>query len=89
VDIATDLFAISATIGRAQMQIKKTPDEASSAIHVADLFCQQARIRIKKNFQGLSLNSDTAQRSVSRHILKGDLTWLEQEKVLAVKEKAV
>lgn len=89
VDIATDLFAISATVGRARSQLKKMPAGAGSVVDVAHLFCQQARIRIEKNFQALRLNSDVVQRQVAREVLKGDLTWLEGEAVFRGKNEEV
>jgi hypothetical protein len=69
VDIAMDLFAISASIGRARTR--------PEAVAVADLFCWEARARIAASFRALGTNQDARRRAVAGHVLDGDLRWLE------------
>jgi alkylation response protein AidB-like acyl-CoA dehydrogenase len=78
VNIATDLFAIAAVVGRAQKKEKSNPHSRE----LADYFCQQARQRIELNFQELKKNSDSLGRKLTRDVLSGDLKWIESEDCL-------
>jgi hypothetical protein len=65
VDIATDLFAMAATIGRAH---------SGSEPHVRDaavVFCREARERIEDNFRQLRCNADGARNRFAKQILEG------------------
>jgi hypothetical protein len=86
VDVATDLFAMAASIGRA-----RTPaalgasgnghqEEAwKNADDVVDFFCAEARVRIRANFRALRCNADSKARKVGKQILAGEEKWLEKE----------
>jgi len=79
VDIGAELFAISATCVRAQMD---RADEAgtergATAPELADLFCRQARLRIEELFGQLWTNSDAPDSATAKRILAGRYTWLE------------
>lgn len=69
VDIATDLFAMSTTIGRAasgnEPEIKD----------VADLFCKEARQRIRMNFAQIRCNFDDSTNRIGAKVMEGALTW--------------
>ena len=80
VDIATDLFAISATVGRAQAKAAES-EEYKNVGDVAELFCREAKLRIRANFRALSRNNDSLSRRVSQHVLNGDIRWIERESV--------
>ncbi|MEW6055700.1 MAG: acyl-CoA dehydrogenase family protein [Bdellovibrionota bacterium] len=78
VDIAMDVFAIAATVARAQARVKR-PDESQNVEDVADLFCREARARISQNFKLIAYNRDKLARQVSKQVLQGKLQWIERE----------
>jgi alkylation response protein AidB-like acyl-CoA dehydrogenase len=74
VDIGADLFAIAAACSRAQMMAKSGQREA---VALADLFCREARDRIKQNFRRFYGANDGATYKVSQQVLRGEHAWLE------------
>ncbi|WP_216896528.1 acyl-CoA dehydrogenase family protein [Nocardia alni] len=78
VDIGAELFAMSAACVRAQdLRVAGNPD-ADTATELADVFCRQSRIRIRQLFDGLWDNTDDADTALTRGVLDGRFTWLEQ-----------
>ena len=75
VDIGADLFAMTAVCVRAQMLGQQGNNEAAE---LADLFCREARQRIKTNFERFYGKNDAAIYKVSQHVLDGSHAWLEQ-----------
>ena len=75
VDIGAELFAMSAACVRARMLEK---EGQKSAIELADYFCREARVRIEHSFAELFSANDKAMNAVSKHVLAGEHTWLEQ-----------
>src|SRR5689334_23227632 len=77
VDIGAELFAIAAACSRAEML--RTDDDARgrSAYQLADVFCQQSRLRVERLFTDLWSNSDDADMRLAKGVLAGDYTWLE------------
>ena len=75
VDIGAELFAMSAACVRAQMLSKQGNREA---VALADLFCREAKERIKVSFDQLYGPNDDALYKVSQQVLKGEHRWLEQ-----------
>jgi hypothetical protein len=75
VDIGADLFAMTATCVRAQMLAQQGNREATE---LADLFCREARQRIKTNFDHFYGKNDGAIYKVSQHVLAGQHAWLEE-----------
>jgi alkylation response protein AidB-like acyl-CoA dehydrogenase len=75
VDIGADLFAMTAACVRAQMLAQQGNKEATE---LADLFCREAKQRIKTNFHRFYGKNDAAMSKVSRHVLDGSHAWLEQ-----------
>ncbi len=75
VDIGADLFAMTAVCVRAQMLGQQGNKEAAE---LADLFCREARQRIKTNFERFYGKNDAAIYKVSQHVLDGSHAWLEQ-----------
>src|ERR671914_178150 len=75
VDIGTELFAIAATCVRAQMLAQQGQKEA---IALADLFCREARRRIRQHFANFYGPNDAAIYRVSQQVLRGEHAWLEQ-----------
>ena len=75
VDIGADLFAMAAACSRARMLDRQGNDEA---VDLADLFCREARERIKANFRQFFGPNDKAMYSVAKDVLAGEHAWLEQ-----------
>jgi alkylation response protein AidB-like acyl-CoA dehydrogenase len=75
VDIGADLFAMTAACVRAQMLAQQGNREATE---LADLFCREARQRIKTNFDHFYGKNDGAIYKVSQHVLAGQHAWLEE-----------
>ena len=75
VDIGADLFAMTAVCVRAQMLAQQGNREATE---LADLFCREARQRIRTNFHRFYGKNDGAIYRVAQHVLDGTHVWLEQ-----------
>ena len=75
VDIGAELFAMAAACSRAHMLAKNGQREA---IALADLFCREARERIKVHFDQFYGPNDDAMYKVAMQVLKADHAWLEQ-----------
>jgi len=75
VDIGADLFAMTAACVRAQMLASQGNEKAAE---LADLFCREARLRIKGNFKRFYGTNDAVMYRVSQRVLKGEHAWLEQ-----------
>jgi alkylation response protein AidB-like acyl-CoA dehydrogenase len=78
VDIGAELFAISATCVRAQMDTADDRDDLGGPQELADAFCCQARVRIEGLFTGLWHNTDAADARLARRVLEDRYTWLEE-----------
>ncbi len=74
VDIGAELFAMSAACVRAQMLAQSGQKEA---VALADLFCREARLRIKDSFRNFYGPNDVALNKVAAQVLDGRHTWLE------------
>lgn len=77
VDIGTDLFAMSAALGRAESLLKKAPADKSPA-QLANVFCEEARRRIALDFRGLWRNDDRDEYRLAQDVLAGKAAWLEK-----------
>lgn len=77
VDIATDLYAMAATIG---MAAGRMPQNAMrpNAEDSADYFCREARERIAQNFAGVACNDDAKANALAKRVLAGELVWQEE-----------
>jgi alkylation response protein AidB-like acyl-CoA dehydrogenase len=84
VDIGADLFAMTASVVRARMLAQRGNREATE---LADLFCREARQRIKTNFDRFYGANDSAIYKVSQRVLAGDHAWLEEGIVGIMQEK--
>ncbi|CRZ16731.1 acyl-CoA dehydrogenase family protein [Mycolicibacterium neworleansense] len=71
VDIGAELFAMTAACIRAQSE------GADSAVELADAFCHQSRVRADRLFHELWDNSDDSDRALTRGVLAGRYTSLE------------
>jgi alkylation response protein AidB-like acyl-CoA dehydrogenase len=78
VDVAAELFAMAATCSRAQAVYKKDRTAGARAVKLADLFCRQARRRVRSKFNGLRRNEDVPTYKFAQEILAGEHRWLER-----------
>jgi alkylation response protein AidB-like acyl-CoA dehydrogenase len=78
VDVANELFAMAASVSRAEALRKAGRPEAAQAIHLADHFCLGARRRVRAAFAALWSNDDAAAYAMGRAVLAGEHAWLEQ-----------
>ncbi|GAA4481839.1 acyl-CoA dehydrogenase family protein [Rhodococcus olei] len=77
VDIAAELFAMSAACVRAEHERTTDPARGAGALELADVFCQQSRLRIDRLFAGLWENTDEIDHRLASNVLGGEYTWLE------------
>jgi alkylation response protein AidB-like acyl-CoA dehydrogenase len=77
VDIGAELYAMSAACVRAEMIRTDEPENAETAVQLADTFCQQARLRVEALFERLWSNSDEADQTLAQAVLAGEYAWLE------------
>ncbi|MFP5417352.1 MAG: acyl-CoA dehydrogenase family protein [Actinomycetes bacterium] len=74
VDIGAELFAMAASCVRAREERVARPE----GVALADLFCQQARVRVDELFTRLWENTDTADVRAAKRLLAGDFAFLEE-----------
>ena len=79
VDVAGELFAMAATCSRAQRLFARDPAAGVRAVKLADLFCRQARRRVRSKFNGLRRNEDVPTYKFAQEILAGEHRWLERD----------
>jgi alkylation response protein AidB-like acyl-CoA dehydrogenase len=77
VDIGAELFAMSAVCVRAEGQRATDPEVGRQAYELAETFCQQATLRVEALFQALWANTDSSDVRLTREVLEGRYTWLE------------
>jgi hypothetical protein len=58
--------------------LRDDPTTGAHAVRVADLFCRQARERVKVKFHGLWRNEDVPTYKIAQEVLRGEHQWLEQ-----------
>ena len=74
VDIGAELFAMSAVCVRARAERRDRPE----GVELADLFCQQARLRVEALFAALWDNTDSLDVKVARRVLDGRYAFVEE-----------
>lgn len=77
VDIGAELFAMSAACVRAESQRGADPVVGQQAYELAETFCGQATLRVEALFHALWNNSDSDDVALTRALVKGQYTWLE------------
>lgn len=77
VEVGTELFAMSTSIAKVIELEKQTPGDKGPR-ELADLFCRQARIRIRAYFAGVCCNTDTADAKVAAKVMENGYEWLEK-----------
>lgn len=78
VDVGGELFAMAAACARARMLLKKDPAAGVRAMKLADLFCRQARARVRGKFTELWNPADVPTYKVAQEVLRGEHMWLEK-----------
>ena len=76
VNIGTDLFAMAAACSRAAYLAEHDPEDAGVE-ELADLFCREAALRIKREFRAQHENDDKMIYKLGRNFLEGKYKWLE------------
>src|SRR5438876_581547 len=79
VDVAAELFAMAATFSRAHRLYERDRTTGARAVKLADLFCKQARRRVRSKFNGLRRNEDVPTYKLAQEILAGEHRWLERD----------
>jgi hypothetical protein len=69
VEIATEIFAITATCLRAEQLMKGDPAEKDRLIPLVNYFCQASHLRIEEKFRGLHKNADRAGYKLAQQVL--------------------
>jgi alkylation response protein AidB-like acyl-CoA dehydrogenase len=77
VDIANELFAMAASVSRAQSLADQGAADAAGARELADLFCRGARRRVGELFRLLWANDDVFKYRVGQRVLAGEHAWIE------------
>ena len=77
VDIANETFAMAASVSRAQTLADTRVAEAAEAVRLADVFCRQARRRVRALFRDLWSNDDAVRYRHGVGVLQGEQAWLE------------
>ncbi|MFE5026597.1 acyl-CoA dehydrogenase family protein [Streptomyces sp. NPDC056656] len=77
VDIGAELFAMSAACVRAE-HLRGSGEHGREAYQLADVFCSQSRVRVDELFGRLWHNTDELDRKVTKGVLSGSYTWLEE-----------
>ncbi|PIQ82734.1 MAG: DNA polymerase II [Candidatus Omnitrophica bacterium CG11_big_fil_rev_8_21_14_0_20_64_10] len=78
VDVGVELFAMSAALSRAAWMAGQGKPEA---VELAGLFCEQAKVRILRNFKELYNPADRPGMRGARRFLEGAYPWLEEEMI--------
>ncbi|NUM54149.1 MAG: acyl-CoA dehydrogenase family protein [Candidatus Hydrogenedentes bacterium] len=76
VDIGTDLFAMSASLARAERLLAKNPGDEDLQ-NLVDYFCRSARERIARSFAHVSRNHNRLLNKVSRAYADGKFAWMD------------
>ena len=79
VDIAMEIFAMAACISRVRTMREEHHPHAAKAAELADLFCRNARRKIRRLFKELWSNDDLAKYRVGQNVLKGEHVWFEAD----------
>jgi alkylation response protein AidB-like acyl-CoA dehydrogenase len=78
VDVGADLFAMAATLSRADQLRRAGAAESAQAAELADVFCRTMRRRIAAHFRAVRANDDVAKHATARRLLDGEHLWLER-----------
>jgi hypothetical protein len=77
VDVANEVFAMSAALSRAHSLARAGDPTAQSATELAEAFYLSSRRRVLAKFHELFHNDDAAEYAFARQVLDGRHTWME------------
>ena len=77
VEIGAELFAMSATVARAQMMVTKDPANRAP-IELAELFCRQTSWRVLVKFEEIFGNEDDRAYQLAQDVIARKHVWLEE-----------
>jgi alkylation response protein AidB-like acyl-CoA dehydrogenase len=77
VDVANELFAMTATLSRAKALSDTRSAQAAEARELADLFCRSSRRKVKDLFRDLWRNDDAAKYRTALGVLGGRYAFVE------------
>jgi alkylation response protein AidB-like acyl-CoA dehydrogenase len=78
VDVGAELFAMTASVARAEMiRTDEGGEQGKAAYELADLFCQQSRLRIERLLDALWNNTDDADYAAAKAVMAGRYAWAE------------
>jgi len=75
VDIGTELFAMASSLSRAEFLLKENPNNPELQ-EVVDLYCREAKRRIKSHFRNVWCNESQLITKVSENLLAGSYDWM-------------
>jgi alkylation response protein AidB-like acyl-CoA dehydrogenase len=78
VDVGAELFAMAATCARALWLLQHERASGERAVRLADVFCRQARGRVRSKLAGLWRNEDVPTYRLAQEVLEGEHRWLER-----------
>ncbi len=76
VNIGMDLFAMASSCSHAASLVNQNPSDIGPE-ELADLFCREATIRIRREFRAQRENDDHMIYRIGRNMLEGKYQWLE------------
>ncbi|MDT8340033.1 MAG: acyl-CoA dehydrogenase family protein [Longimicrobiales bacterium] len=77
VEAGAELFVMSTACVRARELVRANPGDRSPE-ELADVFCRQARRRVKASFRSLFRNDDTRTYRTAQRLMEGRYAWLEE-----------
>jgi alkylation response protein AidB-like acyl-CoA dehydrogenase len=81
VDVAMELFAMSASVVRAQRMVRQGHPQAAQAVELADMTCRNSRRAIEDAFHAMWFNEDEQKYALAQKLLQGEYSFVEQEPV--------
>lgn len=85
VDIATQLYAMAASITYAQKLTKE--GNAYGAKAMSNLFCRNSKRIVKQHFKDLWCNSDKLKHAMAKEIADGTHRWMEEDLIEMTQEQ--
>lgn len=78
VDVVDELFAMAATVSRAEALRRAGRPEAEKAVELADLFCRGSRHTVAKLFRDLWRNDDVRKYKTGVAVTDGQHAWMHE-----------
>ncbi len=78
VDVVDELFAMAATVSRAEALRRAGRPEAGRALELADLFCRNSRHAVAKLFRDLWRNDDVRKYKTGVAVTDGQHAWVHE-----------